>query len=76
MSDFKVVINTMTESEKGESYVVTLYHPDRPEDALPWDDGKMEIYHTYDKDRAEATLLDWQEFLNYEQRTFGFSKEK
>ena len=62
---FEAVINTMVEADKGESYVVTILHPGRPEGAKPWDEGKMEVFRSYNREYAERERREWAAFLNF-----------
>ena len=64
MSGFKVVVNTMIEAGR-ERYFVTIYHPERPADAKPWDEGRMDVYDTFIEENAKFERDSWQEFFDY-----------
>lgn len=64
MNNFEVVVNTMVEAGR-ERYFVTLYHPERPERSLPWDEGRIDIYDTLIKENAELEKARWEDFFNY-----------
>lgn len=61
---FRVGISTMRENSKGESYTVTLYHPNRPKGAGILDgEGRMEVYTTYERENAKHCASEWREFF-------------
>ena len=64
MNSFKVVVNTMIEAGR-ERYFVTIYHPERPADAKPWDEGRIDVYDTYIKENAESEKAGWEDFFKY-----------
>jgi len=45
-------------------YWVRLVYSDRPDNAMPWDSGYQEIYHTHIKERAEFVKAEWDSFLS------------
>lgn len=66
---YKVSVNKLTASN-GITWVVTVDHPNRPKDAMPWDKGRMEVFHTSVEEHAEQTKEDWDNFFNYKPRSF------
>lgn len=67
---FKVSVNKMVASN-GTTFIVCVDHPDRPEDAKPWDTGRMEVFASSVQEHAEQTKDDWDNFFNNKPRTFG-----
>jgi hypothetical protein len=63
--NFTVTINEMIEAGKS-LYFVSIDHPKRPADALPWDKGRMDVYKTLIKENAEHEKEYWDEFFNYD----------
>ena len=61
---FKVTVNKLTASN-GITWVVTVDHPLRPKDAIPWDDGRMEVFASSIEEHANQTKDDWDKFFNY-----------
>jgi len=71
MSDkFTVNINEMIEAGKSV-YFVSIDHPKRPTDALPWDKGRMDVFKTFIKENAELEKEYWEEFFNYDPQVNG-----
>jgi len=64
MGSFKVVINTMVEAGK-DRFFVTLYHPERPEDASIFEDGRIDVFSTHIEEHAKFERDRWEEFFSY-----------
>jgi len=62
---FKTKIDIMNEAGK-TVYALALYHPDRPADANPWDAGRIDLFSTDIKERAEFMKEDWDTFLSHD----------
>ena len=60
---FKVSVCKMYASNSTTFHVV-VDHPDRPTDAMPWDEGRMEVFASAVQEHAELTKDDWVNFFD------------
>lgn len=60
--EFKVTVNKLTASN-GVTFVVCVDHPDRPKDAMPWDEGRMQVFDTSNEKHATIEAARWEAFF-------------
>lgn len=61
---FRVSVLPMYEAGKEPTFMVCIDHPDRPQEAKPWDDGRITPFHSKIREHAELEAQVWREFLN------------
>lgn len=67
---FSVIVSEMHESNGRVTFYVNIDRPDRPSDAMPWDDGRMSPFSSSKKDEAEIMAYRWDLFLNHDKCIF------
>lgn len=60
---FRVAVEEMKESHR-TTHWVAIYHPTRPADAKPWDEGRITPYMSEVRGRAEYEAAVWRAFFN------------
>lgn len=59
-----VVKSKMVEAGK-DRFFVRLIHPNRPKDAMPWDEGYMDVFSTFTEEHADEEVQRWKKFIRF-----------